>query len=536
MSSQRAALIAAILETPEDDAPRLVCADWFEEQGDPANVARADFIRTQLCRARLPEDDPQQAALEAHELRLLKRWSAVWCGSHFVFKKCRFRRGFIEYVHLRLQHFLHHRRQMLALEPVRDVSLTGWIWASGDLVRRVARCPEWKQIETLRLHHQGPHKSPRSNVLLLLESPHLTGLRRLICPRLQFDADARRRFERLDVLRRLRELRLPPFETYPVNPGEWLSDGGAEHAEQWRELRSLALSYNLTLDLLRRLVELPFWRRLESFELSPSRQINEMLALVSDRLPTTLTRLHLRGGYGGVDPAAARAFLERLGQAPLQSVSLEGMFTDAAGLERCLSGTNRWNLHHLRLRSNLDEEQARLIADSPGTQKLTSLSLVEGDATLRGLFTSGRLNSLVRLDLSGSSRQAAMALAAADGWGGLRTLNLAEVELGQEGLRTLAASPNLQRLTRLAVGGDYCERALLADVPPDLAAALSRLPHLADLRLRSHRCDPKTREVFAGFPGWVAIDTTEDYEGDAQRYRALRTAGRFPPLDDPWKQ
>jgi uncharacterized protein (TIGR02996 family) len=199
MSSQRAALIAAILETPEDDDPRLVCADWFEEQGDDSSRARADFIRTQLLRARLPEDDPRQAQLEAHELRLLKRWAAVWCGAHFVFKKCRFRRGFIEYVHLRLQHFLHHRRQMLALEPVRDVSLTGWIWASDDLVRRVAACPEWRDIETLRIHHQGPHKSPRGNLVLLLESPHLTGLRRLLCPRLRFDSDTRRRFERLAI-------------------------------------------------------------------------------------------------------------------------------------------------------------------------------------------------------------------------------------------------------------------------------------------------------------------------------------------------
>ncbi len=146
MSSLRAALVAAILETPEDDTPRLVAADWFEEQGGEANVARAEFIRTQIQRANLPPDDIHQSELQARELRLLKRWAPIWCGSHFVFKKVRFRRGFIEYVHLHLQHFLHHRRQMFALEPVRDIRLTGWFRAPDDLVRRVAGCEEWKHV------------------------------------------------------------------------------------------------------------------------------------------------------------------------------------------------------------------------------------------------------------------------------------------------------------------------------------------------------------------------------------------------------
>ncbi|HEY7426373.1 MAG TPA: TIGR02996 domain-containing protein [Gemmataceae bacterium] len=101
----RTALMAAIREAPEDDALRLIVADWFEEQGGEANVARAEFIRTQIQRTNLPPDDIGQSELQARELRLLKRWEPVWCGAHFVFKKVRFRRGFIEYVHLHLQHF-----------------------------------------------------------------------------------------------------------------------------------------------------------------------------------------------------------------------------------------------------------------------------------------------------------------------------------------------------------------------------------------------------------------------------------------------
>jgi uncharacterized protein (TIGR02996 family) len=41
-STTSAALLEAILETPEDDLPRLAYADWLEENGEEA---RADFLR-----------------------------------------------------------------------------------------------------------------------------------------------------------------------------------------------------------------------------------------------------------------------------------------------------------------------------------------------------------------------------------------------------------------------------------------------------------------------------------------------------------
>jgi uncharacterized protein (TIGR02996 family) len=267
MVTPYAGFIAAIREEPNDDAPRLVCADWLEEQGDEAGVARAEFIRIQIERANLPPEDVRHSALQARELRLLKRFVPVWCGPHFVFKKVRFRRGFIEGVHLHLRHFLHHRRQIFALESVRDVRLTGFYRAPDDLVRRVAACEEWKNVETLRIHHQGPHHDPRSNLVLLLESPHLTGLRTLHGTHVAFDADARRRFERLPLLRRVRELYVPTLDRFPENPGEWFSDGGTAFSRQWEDLRSLALPFYLRMDLLRLFSEMPFWKRLSSLAL-----------------------------------------------------------------------------------------------------------------------------------------------------------------------------------------------------------------------------------------------------------------------------
>ena len=42
------ALLAGVCETPDDDLPRLVLADWLDELGDAASAARAEFIRAQV--------------------------------------------------------------------------------------------------------------------------------------------------------------------------------------------------------------------------------------------------------------------------------------------------------------------------------------------------------------------------------------------------------------------------------------------------------------------------------------------------------
>jgi uncharacterized protein (TIGR02996 family) len=44
------ALLAAIVAAPDDDLPRLVYADWLEENGRPE---RAEFIRVQIELSRL---------------------------------------------------------------------------------------------------------------------------------------------------------------------------------------------------------------------------------------------------------------------------------------------------------------------------------------------------------------------------------------------------------------------------------------------------------------------------------------------------
>jgi uncharacterized protein (TIGR02996 family) len=62
-------LLAAIKESPADDAPRLVYADWLEEHGEP----RGEFLRLQCAPARLERGDPARAPLAERERQLQKR-------------------------------------------------------------------------------------------------------------------------------------------------------------------------------------------------------------------------------------------------------------------------------------------------------------------------------------------------------------------------------------------------------------------------------------------------------------------------------
>jgi uncharacterized protein (TIGR02996 family) len=76
--SDEKALLAAIWEHPYEDTPRLVYADWLQEQGGDANTARAEFIRIQCERARLDEDAPESGALLEREARLLEAHLNLW--------------------------------------------------------------------------------------------------------------------------------------------------------------------------------------------------------------------------------------------------------------------------------------------------------------------------------------------------------------------------------------------------------------------------------------------------------------------------
>jgi uncharacterized protein (TIGR02996 family) len=69
------AFLAAIIEDPDDDTPRLVYADWLEENG---NSERAEFIRLQCRLATLDRYAQERRPLVKREQEMLQRFGKHW--------------------------------------------------------------------------------------------------------------------------------------------------------------------------------------------------------------------------------------------------------------------------------------------------------------------------------------------------------------------------------------------------------------------------------------------------------------------------
>src|SRR5262245_45513469 len=94
-----AAFLSDIAEHPDDDAPRLIFADWLDDHG---RSAQAEFIRVQCELARTDPGDPR-----AVELRCRAHKLETWYGKGFLDRHLRrglrawsFQRGMVEGISL----------------------------------------------------------------------------------------------------------------------------------------------------------------------------------------------------------------------------------------------------------------------------------------------------------------------------------------------------------------------------------------------------------------------------------------------------
>lgn len=190
------AFLADILENPEDDAPRLIYADWLDERGESE---RAEFIRVQCALAREPLDHPDYPRWQQREAQLQPRaysWAGPlteWCV------QCVFRRGFIEMIEIEASTFLSRAQEIIDFAPVRSVKL---LHLYAEHLAPLARLSSLQRITVLqasgRYRHSGCQKlfsSPYlrhlvglavhdtpiglSGLSALLESPSISGLTHL---------------------------------------------------------------------------------------------------------------------------------------------------------------------------------------------------------------------------------------------------------------------------------------------------------------------------------------------------------------------
>jgi uncharacterized protein (TIGR02996 family) len=125
VTTDREALIAAVIQYPDDDTPRLIFADWCEENGEPE---RATLIRRleelffvirdtgmKWCYFKGPSISRQESEIIHREMLPPEPRE---CGS------IKIRRGFVEKMDVPWTTFHDHADTLAKSHPIREVTLT----------------------------------------------------------------------------------------------------------------------------------------------------------------------------------------------------------------------------------------------------------------------------------------------------------------------------------------------------------------------------------------------------------------------------
>src|SRR5579884_3843833 len=185
-----------IVANIDDDTPRLVYADWLTEHGQDD---RAEFIRVQVQRARLPAWDAAQVRLWLRERQLLERHGEGWLAEMPAVQGAKwegFRRGLVAEVSFAsfeamratahacravapveavTVHWPRRREGRKVVKPIaelRELTLTGRPFE--DEIPLLAESPQLATLRALTVLGLDAGDLTR-----LAASPHLTGLRTL---------------------------------------------------------------------------------------------------------------------------------------------------------------------------------------------------------------------------------------------------------------------------------------------------------------------------------------------------------------------
>jgi uncharacterized protein (TIGR02996 family) len=434
-----AALLAEARERPDDDTPRLVLADWLQDQPSEVDRARGEFVRTQCEIVRIASQDPWCAEQmnhvwplhgrasefilfnELHRLgaevpllaRLLsrqeelqRRYEDVWLGvlrPHL--RVHRFWRG-LPQVQMNGAEFRSAR-----LDPLAVSEEACWLQAlqlrNLDIQRAdpVFGCPLLGHLHELNV--SSLFLGWERQLARLTDSPHLGELTALDLSGASLGTPGVRAVACAKGLPRLTRLNLSNNGLSPRCAGL------LARSEKLAGLTWLNLSYNRLADA-------------GASQISDSPHLAGLKVLnLGD---TALGRQGL-------------ADLTRPGSLPrLRMLGLAGNALDPALLELLL----RW----------------------PGLDRLTALDLSRnplGDTGVAALADSPRIANLTALELGdcGIGSEGAEALADSPHLAGLRALNLQQNPIGVSGARALADSPHLASLALLQVNpGDVSAAGL----------------------------------------------------------------------------
>src|SRR5437763_148943 len=216
---------------PDDDVPRLIYADWLDEQARrlppgarEAAAARAEFIRVQIALAELPEGDllpradpdarpplwsGSRVALESARTRLRvaerelldahrDEWTAPFTG---LGTGPEFRRGFVEEIKIDARQYLRHAHELFAAGPIRHLH----VHDIGSSLQAVFQSSYLGRLRALTVYAQ--HVGERL-ARAIARSAHLSELRALNLGRNRLGNEAAEQLAAAAGLSNLEELDL----------------------------------------------------------------------------------------------------------------------------------------------------------------------------------------------------------------------------------------------------------------------------------------------------------------------------------------
>jgi uncharacterized protein (TIGR02996 family) len=439
------ALLAGCRAAPADDTPRLVLADWLDENADSAGIpaddarARAQLVRVQVELARPTCDTGHLAQLRAAEARLLTANAARWLGD-LPWRLMEYRRqafGFGAH--------LAGGRPAGAFDPLATNG--GWRFHRGLLT--VELNPEELDDTEFALWFASPLAAWVEEVGVELGG--LAALERLRVP------DSMRPY--IGVRYALGALSYPTMGL--VNP--------QPETLRARQCKRLLRSGNFAL--------------VRTLRLYPRAVAAKALDVLAEGNVSGLRRLSVRAPLTDTDAAL-------LANAPLENLS-------ALDVSGCDLGPDGFRLivrsPHLRqltslvaFRNQFGCDGLVALSESPLAGRLTVLEIQNtgvGDRGVAALAESPLLERLVgpglNLSMNAISDPGATALAKCEHLAAFTELILRECRIGDAGARALAESPHVSNLAYLDLWKNRIGNAG--------ASALAASPHLDAVRELSLR-------------------------------------------------
>jgi uncharacterized protein (TIGR02996 family) len=377
------AFLEDILEHPDDEAPRLIYADWLDDHGQPE---RAEYIRAECELERIEAYSPRWRQLSERQLTLIKANKKKWTHSlRGLISSCFFRRGFVETVTLSAQQFAQNAATIFQRAPVRQIHFNR-IWGGITEPELIAGREELSRVEGLDFSHSLLRDE---GLRIILQSPHLPNLTSLVLSRSGVTQAGVRELASSQRLNDLTTLHLEANN---------LGEGGIRNlltSPHLTKLHTLNLNGNGIGDEgVRALARSPLLKELnvlglEDFFTTPITDAGFKELVESPHLHR-LTNLNFAGG--------------QISDASVERLSHAAAFPQLRQLNLAREALRRPNVR-------VTDAGARALAVSPGLAKLHWLNLANNyltDAGAAALAESPHLGNLGHLNLKGNAISANM--------------------------------------------------------------------------------------------------------------------------------